>query len=61
MYEYANKQAAMASYHHEMEYAYNAGITTLGIVTNANGDTVTKEKYTVPPAPAPEVEGGEDE
>ena len=59
IFEYQDKTAAMASFHHEMEYAMNAGITTLCIVNNANGDTVAKEKYNAPaPAPA-EVEGGE--
>ena len=61
LFEYADKPAAMASFHHEMEYAINAGITTFCVVLNANGDTVAKEKYTAPPAPAPEVEGGEGE
>ena len=59
IYEYADKTAAMAAYHHEMEYAMNAGITTLCIVVNANGDTVAKEKYNAP-APAP-VEDGEEQ
>ena len=56
--EYADRTAAMAKYHHEMEYAMNAGITTLCVCMNANGDTVAKEKYT---APAPAVEDGEGE
>ncbi len=60
IFEYADRTAAMASFHHEMEYALNAGITTLCTVINANGDTVAKEKYTAPPAPA-EVEGGGEE
>ena len=61
IFEYQDKTAAMASFHHEMEYAMNAGITTLCIVNNANGDTVAKEKYNAPaPAPA-EVEDGEGE
>lgn len=59
IFEYADKTGAMAKYHHEMEYAMNAGITTLCTVMNANGDTVAKEKYTAPPAP--EVEGGDGE
>ena len=59
LYEYEDRKAAMASYHHEMEYALNAGITTLCLCLNANGDTVAKEKYTAP-APEPEVEGGEE-
>ena len=61
LFEYADKPAAMASFHHEMEYAINAGITTLCVVLNANGDTVAKEKHTAPPAPASEVEGGGEE
>lgn len=61
LYEYADKNAAMSQYHHEMEYALNAGITTLCVVLNANGNVVESEKYTAPPAPAPEVEGGEGE
>ena len=61
LFEYADKNAAMASFHHEMEYAINAGITTLCVVLNANGNTVESEKFTAPPAPAPEIEGGEGE
>ena len=60
LFEYADRNGAMAAYHHEMEYAINAGITTTCVVLNANGDTVTKDKYTAPPAPA-EVEGGGEE
>lgn len=57
LFEYADKTAAMASWHHEMEYACNAGVTTLCMVVNANGDTIAKEKYTAPPAPVEVVEG----
>lgn len=57
LFEYADRKAAMASFHHEMEYALNAGITTLCTVMNENGDTVAKEKYTAPPAPVEAVEG----
>lgn len=60
LFEYEDKTAAMSAFHHEMEYAINAGITTLCVVLNANGNTVESEKYTAPPAPA-EVEGGEGE
>ena len=60
LFEYADKNGAMASFHHEMEYAINAGITTLCVVLNANGNTVESEKFTAPPAPV-EVEGGEGE
>lgn len=56
--EYADRTEAMAAYHHEMEYALNAGITTLCMCINAQGDTVAKEKYN---APAPAVEDGEGE
>ena len=59
LFEYADKTSAMAAYHHEMEYAMTAGITTLCTVINANGDTVAKEKYNAP-APAP-VEDGEEQ
>ena len=57
IFEYADKSAAMAAFHHEMEYAINAGITTTCVVLNANGDTVAKEKFTAPPVT---VEGGEE-
>ena len=60
IFEYADRNGAMSAFHHEMEYAINAGITTLCVVLNANGNTVDSEKYTAPPAPA-EVEGGEGE
>lgn len=56
LFEHPDRKAAMASFHHEMEYALNAGITTACVVLTENGDTVTKEKYT---APAP-VEVTED-
>ena len=59
IFEYQDKTAAMAAYHHEMEYAMTAGITTLCIVNNANGDTIAREKYNAP-APAP-VEDGEEQ
>lgn len=57
LFEYADRTAAMAKFHHEMEYAMNANITALCAVLNANGDTVVKEKYTAPPAPVDVVEG----
>lgn len=60
LFEYADRNGAMGAFHHEMEYAINAGITTLCVVLNANGNTVESEKYTAPPAPV-EVEGGEGE
>lgn len=58
--EYADRKSALASFHHEMEYAMNAGITTACIVLNANGYTIANEKYTAP-AQEPEFEGGEGE
>lgn len=57
IFEYADRKTAMASYHHEMEYAMNADITTVCAVLDANGNTVAKEKYTAPPAPVEVVEG----
>lgn len=50
-FAYDEKPAAMAKFHHEMEYACNAGITTLCMVANSNGALLANEKYT---APAPE-------
>ena len=58
LFEYADRNGAMSAFHHEMEYAINAGITTLCVVLNANGNTVESEKYT---APQPVVEDGEGE
>lgn len=60
-YAYDDRTSAMAKFHHEMEYACNAGITTLCSVMSANGDTVACEKHTAPPAPEPdpEINGGE--
>lgn len=55
--EYADKNGAMSAYHHEMEYAINAGITTMCVVLNANGNIIEREKYTAPPAPVEAVEG----
>lgn len=59
-FAYDSKATAMAKYHHEMEYAYNAGITTLCTVMNSNGATAAIEKYTAQPAPNPENNGGEE-
>lgn len=53
---YESKQAALAKFHHEMEYAINAEITTLCTVMNSNGNILQNQKYT---APAPE--SGEEE
>ena len=58
--EYANKKAAMASFHSEMAYACNAEITTLCLVIAESGSVIASEKYTAPPAPV-EAEGGEGE
>lgn len=49
------KHAALSKFHHEMEYAYNAGTTTtLCTVINANGVQIANEKFT-----APDPEGDE--
>ena len=56
-FAYDEKTAAIAKFHHEMEYACNAGITTLCSVMNSNGTVVASEKYTAPPAPVEIVEG----
>ena len=61
IFEYEDKTDAMSAFHHEMEYAYNAKITTLCLVINANGNVVETEKFTAPPTPEPEIEGGEGE
>ena len=61
LFEHQDRTAAMASFHHEMEYAMNAGITPLCVVLNANGKVVESEKYTAPTPPEPEAEGGEGE
>lgn len=55
-FAYDSKSGALAKFHHEMEYAMNAGVTTLCCVMNANGVIVACEKHTAPPAP--EVDGG---
>lgn len=52
---FESKQAALSKFHHEMEYAYNAGTTTtLCTVINANGVQIANEKFT-----APDPEGDE--
>lgn len=51
-FAYDDKTSAVAKFHHEMEYACNAGITTLCSVMNANGIIVANEKFTAPPVPA---------
>ena len=52
---FESKQAALSKFHHEMEYAYNAGTTTtLCTVINANGVQISNEKFT-----APDPEGDE--
>lgn len=43
---YSEKSGAMAKFHHEMEYANNANITTLCMVVNSNGAILANEKYT---------------
>ena len=57
-FSYETKQAAMSKFHHEMEYAYNAGISVLCSVMSAFGAVAAVEKYT---APAPTPESGEEE
>lgn len=52
---YDEKKAALAKYHHEMEYACNADVTTLCMVATTNGAIIASEKYTAPP-----VESGEE-
>lgn len=52
-FAYDTKAAALAKFHHEMEYASTSGTTTLCTVMNANGAIVANEKYTAP------IEGGE--
>lgn len=57
LFEYADKKAAMASFHHEMEYAINANITTACAVMNENCVIVVKEKYTAQSAIFGDAEG----
>jgi hypothetical protein len=57
LFEYPDRKTAIASFHHEMEYAINANITTVCVVLTENGDTVAKEKYTAPHAPVEMPEG----
>lgn len=53
-FAYDTKAAALAKFHHEMEYANTNGTTTtLCTVMNANGAVIANEKYTAP------IEGGE--
>ena len=54
-FAYDTKPAAMGKFHTEMAYAMTAGVTTLCIVTNANGAIVANEKYTAPIEPAEDV------
>lgn len=59
-YLFDKKNDAMSRYHHELEYAYTAGIETMCCVVNTNGAMIASEKCTAPaPAPEPEAEGGE--
>lgn len=57
LFEHPDRKAAIAAFHHDMEYAINANITTLCVVLNANGDTVTKEKFTAQPVLVESPEG----
>ena len=59
-FAYDGRAAALGKFHTEMAYAMNAGITTLCNVMNSNGNVVASEKYTAPPAPAPEQDEGGD-
>lgn len=57
LFEYPDRKAAMAYFHHEMEYAINANTTTACVVLTENGDTVKKEKYTAQSAIFGDAEG----
>lgn len=57
-YAFDTKQLAMARFHHEMEYAYTAGITVLCCVMSEFGAIAAVEKHS---APAPTPESGEEE
>lgn len=54
-FAYDSKNDALAKFHHEMEYACIAGITTLCTVMNENGGIIANEKYTAPIEPAEDV------
>ena len=56
-FAYENKAQAMAKFHTEMRYAYDAGITTLCSVMSSYGAVAAVEKYT---APSSTPESGED-
>lgn len=60
-FAYDNKSDAMAAYHEELAYRSSDRASTLCIVINESGGIVACEKYTAPPAPAPEPDGGEGE
>lgn len=47
-FAYENKSAALAKFHHEMEYASTSRVTTLCTVMNAGGAIIANEKYTAP-------------
>ena len=61
LFEFEDRASAMERFHQEMAYAYNQKATTLCVVLNANGGSMESEKYTAPPAPEPEADGGDDE
>ncbi|MBR3267907.1 MAG: hypothetical protein IKI58_04155 [Oscillospiraceae bacterium] len=60
-FAYDDRTSAMAKFHHEMEYACSAGITTLCIVANSSGSIVASEKYTAPQPEQPEEEVSEEQ
>ena len=55
-YLYSKKSEAKARFHHEMEYANNANVTTVCFVTDSNGGYVCSDKYTAVPADAQDGE-----
>lgn len=60
-YAYENKQDAMAKYHSELAYRHESRTSTVCSVMDSNGGITAKDRYVAPPAPAPEIEGGEGE
>lgn len=60
-YAYESRSAAMAAYHTELAYRADSRASTLCIVVNSNGTVIACDKYTAPPAPVLETEGGGEE
>lgn len=58
-YMFDKKSDAIARFHHEMEYANNANITTVCTVVNTDAVVIASEKHTAEPPAA--AEGGEGE